>query len=75
MFNDAKELASSLARIYSINTSFTTDEWPNITCEMRYSNQSIEFNREWGKHHKPRSSFSDTDLTSPPESKAKRYIA
>jgi len=49
MFTDAKELASSLSRIYQSNTSMTEEDWPNSKCALSCDLQAIDFARQWVK--------------------------
>lgn len=45
LFSDAKELATSLARIYDTNMNMT--DWPNSECELKYAGVAYGYKDKW----------------------------
>lgn len=45
LFSDAKELATSLAKIYDTNMNMT--DWPNVECELKYASVAYGYKDKW----------------------------
>jgi hypothetical protein len=45
LFSDAKELATSLARIY--DTNLEMNDWPNSECDLKNGAGAISFKDKW----------------------------